>query len=284
MFGRKAASFLAMKQKTPVEDSPSSGILTYSSYLHIDQLLSLQKPLSAAHDEMLFVIIHQASELWMKLCLVELGVTRTAITQDQLGPALKMMARVSRIQTNLTQSWEILATMTPADYTPMREGFGSSSGFQSRQYRLLEFMLGNKNPAMITVQREPHAQSMLRKALIEPSLYDEAIRLLARRGFDIPTTCLDRDFSEPYSASVQVEAAWNEIYEKPTANWDLYEFAEKLVDLEYRFQLWRFHHLKTVERVIGFKRGTGGTPGVPYLAKVIEQVFFPELLTVRLAL
>jgi tryptophan 2,3-dioxygenase len=273
-----------MKQNESAETSPTSGILTYSSYLHLDQLLSLQKPLSAAHDEMLFVIIHQASELWMKLCLVELGVARTAISQDQLGPALKMMARVSRIQTNLIQSWEILATMTPADYAPMRGGLASSSGLQSRQYRLLEFMLGNKTQAMIAVQRDPDAQSILRQALLEPSLYDEAIRLLARRGFDIPATCLDRDFSEPYRASVEVEAAWKEIYEKPTANWDLYEFAEKLVDLEYRFQLWRFHHLKTVERVIGFKRGTGGTPGVPYLAKVIEQVFFPELLTVRLAL
>jgi tryptophan 2,3-dioxygenase len=284
MFGDNSGNIANMDQHqiTPPSSDPKGP--TYSSYLRLDELLSCQTPLSGTHDEMLFVIIHQASELWMKLCLYELRSARLAIAEDRIGAALKMMARVSRVQAQLIQSWEILATITPTDYSLMREGLGGGSGFQSVQYRLIEFMMGNKNPAMVSAQREPDAQSILHAALVEPSLYDEAIRLLARRGFAVPAASLDRDFSQPYLASPGVEAVWREIYQQAEVHWDLYELAEKLVDLEYRFQLWRFGHLKTVERVIGFKRGTGGSAGVPYLAKVIDQVFFPELLTVRLVL
>jgi tryptophan 2,3-dioxygenase len=259
--------------------------VTYGSYLKLDDLLGSQVPLSGVHDEMLFIVIHQASELWLKLCLHELEAARTAIVEDRLGTAFKMMARVARVQTQLIQSWEVLATITPADYSAMREGLGSSSGFQSHQYRALEFMLGNKNAAMVDLQAgTPAVHAMLAAELVRPSLYDEALRLLGRRGFAIPADHLRRDFSLPYVASPEVEAAWREVYRNPDTYWDLYELAEKLVDLEYHFQLWRFGHLKTIERIIGFKRGTGGSAGVPYLAKVIDQVFFPELLTVRLAL
>jgi tryptophan 2,3-dioxygenase len=263
--------------------TPSSGP-TYSSYLRLSELLSCQTPLSSAHDEMLFVIIHQASELWIKLCLFELRAARAAVIDDELGRAFKMMTRVARVQAQLIQSWEVLATITPKDYSAMRADLGSGSGFQSYQYRLLEFIMGNKNAAMIEGQREVDVQASLRDELSRPSLYDEALRLLAKRGFALPAEYIDRDFTLPYVASPDVEAVWKIVYEDPTKYWDLYELAEKLVDLEYRFQLWRFGHLKTVERVIGFKRGTGGTSGVPYLAKVVNQVFFPELLSVRLVL
>ena len=258
---------------------------TYGSYLALDALLSAQHPLSDTHDEMLFIVIHQASELWMKLCLHELEVARTAIAADRLEPAFKMMARVARIQAQLIQSWEVLATITPADYSAMREKLGTSSGFQSWQYRLMEFLMGNKDAAMVDVHAAtPPIRERLAEALARPSLYDEALRALARAGLPIPADRLERDFAQPYVASPEVEAAWRAVYADPDSYWNLYELAEKLVDLEYRFQLWRFGHLKTVERVIGFKRGTGGTAGVPYLAKVVEQVFFPELLTVRVAL
>lgn len=257
---------------------------TYGSYLRLNELLACQTPLSKSHDEMLFIIIHQASELWMKLCLVELEAARTAIVEDRLREAFKMMTRVSRVQAQLIQSWEVLATITPTDYSAMRTGLGTSSGLQSHQYRKLEFMMGNKSAQMVSFQKDPDAQADLQDSLIRPSLYDEALRLLKNRGFEIPLSHLDRDFSLPYEASHEIENAWRTIYQQSTLYWDLYELAEKLVDLEYRFQLWRFGHLKTVERVIGFKRGTFGTDGVPYLAKVIDQVFFPELLTVRMAL
>ncbi len=263
---------------------PASGP-TYSSYLKLDAVLSAQAPLSDTHDELLFIVIHQASELWIKLCLHELSAARAAIIDDRLGAAFKMMARVARIQQQLIQSWEVLATITPADYSAMRGRLGGSSGFQSVQYRLLEYMLGNKNAAMLNAHvGDAPAQAQLDAALRETSLYDEALRLLARRGFPIPADRLERDFALPYAASKGVEAAWKQVYEAPDRWWDLYELAEKLVDLEYRVQLWRFGHLKTIERIIGFKRGTGGTAGVPYLAKVIDDVFFPELLSVRVAL
>jgi tryptophan 2,3-dioxygenase len=268
----------------PDPKAPASDV-TYGSYLKLDELLACQAPMSGVHDEMLFVVIHQASELWMKLCLHELEAARTAIIEDRLGTAFKMMARVARIQTQLIQSWEVLATITPADYSAMRAGLGSSSGFQSHQYRAFEFMLGNKSAAMVELHAAtPEVHALLADALARPSLYDEALRLLARRGFAIPADHLERDFSESYPASPEVENAWREVYRNPETWWDLYELAEKLVDLEYHFQLWRFGHLKTIERIIGFKRGTGGTAGVPYLARVIDQIFFPELLTVRLAL
>ncbi len=269
----------AVARPPPPADDAS---LTYAAYLHLNELLAAQAPLSDAHDELLFIIIHQASELWIKLCLHELTAARAAIAADRLPPAFKMMSRVSRVQEQLIQSWGVLATITPSDYSEMRAALGSSSGFQSHQYRLMEFMMGNKNAGMIEVHRgAPELQAMLRDELVRPSLYDEAIALLARRGFDVPEQAYVRDFTLPYTASAAVEAAWAEVYRQPDRYWDLYELAEKLVDTEYRFQLWRFGHLKAIERVIGFKRGTGGTSGVPYLASLLNLVFFPELLDVR---
>ncbi|MES2339461.1 MAG: tryptophan 2,3-dioxygenase family protein [Pseudomonadota bacterium] len=259
--------------------------VTYRSYLRLPELLALQTPLTDAHDELLFISIHQASEIWLKLSLHELRAARDAIIIDDLPPAFKMMSRVARIQTQLIQSWEVLATMTPADYTAMRGRLGTSSGFQSDQYRHVEFLLGNKKPEMIAVHAgEPAVAAALSDDLNRPSLYDEALRLLARRGFAIPAEALERDWSQPYTASPAVEAAWGAVYADARTYWDLYELAEKLVDLEYHVQLWRFGHLKTVERVIGFKTGTGGTAGVGYLAGVLSQGFFPELLSVRTAL
>jgi tryptophan 2,3-dioxygenase len=261
-----------------------SGV-TYRSYLALPELLALQRPLSGAHDELLFITIHQSSELWMKLIIHELDAARAAIAADDLRPAFKMMSRVARAQQQMIQSWEVLATMTPADYQAMRGKLGTSSGFQSDQYRRIEFILGNRNPAMADLHtEEPAVAEMLRAELARPSLYDEAVRLLARRGLPVPGEVLARDVARPHEASAGVEAAWAAVYREPQRHWELYELAEKLVDLEYHLQLWRFGHLKTVERVIGFKRGTGGTGGVSYLAKVVEQRFFPELLAVRTAL
>jgi tryptophan 2,3-dioxygenase len=255
---------------------------SYGDYLQLQQLLSAQKPLSSHHDEMLFIIIHQASELWIKLCLHELYAAADCIRRDDLGPSFKMLARVSRIQTQLTQSWDVLATMTPFDYSSFRNLLGRASGFQSHQYRLLEFVLGNKNPEMIEVhRRDPQVYEMLRRALASPSLYDESLRLLSRRGYDIPKDYVDRDFTQPYHPSKQVAAAWLAVYHNAPQQWDLYELAEKLVDLDYKFQHWRFSHMKTVERIIGYKRGTGGTGGVSYLTKALELKAFPELWTVR---
>ena len=259
--------------------------ITYRSYLKLSTLLDCQAPLSDAHDEILFITLHQASEIWLKACLHELRAAKAHIAADDIAPALKMMARVARIQTQLIQSWEVLATMTPSDYSKMREKLGTSSGFQSDQYRQIEFLLGNKNAAMIEMHRaEPLIAAQLEKDLAAPSLYDDALAVLARRGLYIPADVLDRDFSKSLAPNSSVEAAWAAIYADPTRYWDLYDLAEKLVDLEYHFQLWRFGHLKTVERVIGYKVGTGGTAGVSYLARVIEQKFFPELISVRTAL
>ncbi|MBB6255437.1 tryptophan 2,3-dioxygenase [Nitrospirillum iridis] len=259
--------------------------MSYGAYLGLDQLLAAQHPRSGEHDELLFIIIHQASELWMKLSLHELRAAVRQIQTDDLGPALKMIARVSRIQAQLIQSWEVLSTMTPADYSLIRPHLGQSSGFQSYQYRHLEFLLGNKNAGMMTVHRsEPAIFAALEQALTAPSLYDESLRLLARRGFDIPAAKLERDFSQPYEPDPQVEAAWLAVYRDPHRHWELYDLAEKLVDVEYRFQQWRFSHMKTVERIIGFKPGTGGTGGVSYLVKALSLSFFPELLSVRTAL
>ena len=256
--------------------------ITYRSYLRLPELLACQQPLSDAHDELLFISIHQASEIWLKLALHELFAARDLIAADDLRPAFKMMARVARIQAQMIQSWEVLATMTPADYTRMRDKLGTSSGFQSDQYREMEFALGNKDAAMVDIHAdESEVHVRLAARLREPSLYDEALRLLVRRGFDIPAARIDRDLTLPYQASPEVERAWAAIYADPDTYWDLYELAEKLVDIEYHVQLWRFGHLKTVERVIGFKTGTGGTAGVQYLAKVLEKAFFPELLSVR---
>jgi tryptophan 2,3-dioxygenase len=256
--------------------------LSYSQYLHLDRLLDAQQPLSHHHDEMLFITVHQASELWMKLCLHELTGVLNCVRRDDLDPSFKMLERVSRIQQQLLQSWEVLATITPSDYSAFRNALGTSSGFQSYQYRLLEFLIGNKNSRMIEVFRsDPAVYTRLDRALHAPSLYDETLRLLSSRGIDIPAPIIDRDFSQPYVPSKQVAAAWLSVYHNSDKEWDLYELAEKLVDLDYRFQLWRFSHMKTVERIIGYKAGTGGTGGVSYLNKALEFKFFPELWTIR---
>jgi len=255
---------------------------SYGDYLQLATLLSAQKPVSRHHDEMLFIVIHQASELWLKLCLHELNAAVACVRSDNLGPSFKMLARVSRIQTQLTQSWDVLSTMTPSDYSSFRDQLGRASGFQSHQYRLLEFVMGNKNPELIEVhRRDPAVYENLRQQLATPSLYDESLRLLSRRGYDIPADHLERDFTQPYVPSQQVAEAWLGVYRRPTEHWDLYELAEKLVDLDYKFQHWRFSHMKTVERIIGYKRGTGGTAGVAYLNKALELRAFPELWTVR---
>jgi tryptophan 2,3-dioxygenase len=256
--------------------------MSYGDYLHLGDLLACQQPLSGQHDETLFIVIHQASELWIKLCLHEIAGAIRQIRADELGPAFKMMSRVARVQVNLIQSWEILSTMTPFDYSSFRSALGKSSGFQSFQYRMLEFRLGNKNRQMAQVyeSRNDIASAVL-AALTAPSIYDEALALLARRGLPVPSEKLERDFAEPYTADPQVMEAWRQVYRDAEKHWDLYELAEKLVDLEYRFQLWRYTHMKTVERIIGSKPGTGGTSGVNYLKKALDLRFYPELWDVR---
>jgi tryptophan 2,3-dioxygenase len=259
--------------------------VTYASYLDLDRILAAQHPASDAHDELLFIIVHQASELWLKLCLHELTAARECIEGDRLRPAFKMLARVARAQAQLIQSWDVLSTMTPHDYSAIRPHLGASSGFQSAQYRMMEFMLGGRDRKHVRLHQDNADWSQRLEAEAgRASLYDAAIRLLGRRGFAIDRQALERDPSAPYIHNASVEAAWAAIYRDPQDHWDLYELAEKLVDLEYHFQRWRFGHLKTVERIIGFKRGTGGTPGVPYLEGVLKQAFFPELLSVRTAI
>ena len=256
--------------------------MSYGDYLKLSTLLGCQTPLSGAHDETLFIVIHQASELWMKLCLHEIAAAIGQIRKDELGPAFKMMARVSRVQALLIQSWEILSTMTPFDYASFRDSLGKSSGFQSFQYRMLEFRMGNKNAAMSRVfESDKAVRDQVRAALAEPSIYDESLALLARRGIAIPRNKLSRDFAKPYVADPRVTEAWRTVYRDAETHWDLYELAEKLVDLEYRFHLWRFSHMKTVERIIGAKKGTGGTSGVSYLKKALDLTFYPELWAVR---
>jgi tryptophan 2,3-dioxygenase len=259
--------------------------VTYSSYLDLDRILSAQHPVSGAHDEMLFIVVHQASELWLKLCLHELTAARALIAADNLRPAFKMLARVARAQGQLITSWDVLSTMTPHDYSQVRPHLGGSSGFQSAQYRLMEFMLGGRDPDMVTMHEAvPEVAQALRAELDRRSLYDEVLHLLARRGFAIPPAVLERGLERPHDSHPEIVEAWAQVYRSPEGYWDLYELAEKLVDLEYHFQRWRFGHLKTVERIIGFKRGTGGTAGVPYLESVLKKGFFPELLSVRTAI
>lgn len=256
--------------------------LSYSGYLSLDKLLDSQKLLTRAHDEMMFMIIHQASELWMKLCLHEIRAAMCEVARDNLDATFKMLSRVSRIQNQLRQSWSVLSTMTPADYLQFRDDLGQSSGFQSFQYREIEYLLGNKNAELIEVHRKnPARYERLQAALESPSLYDLCLQLLARRGFEIPESMLQRDWSEPYRSSDTVEKAWARVYASTRENWDLYELAEKLVDLEYEFQMWRYSHMKTVERIIGYSRGTGGTSGVSFLKKALDLQFFPELWSVR---
>lgn len=256
--------------------------LSYGEYLKLGSLLSAQQPLTREHDEMMFIIVHQTSELWMRLMLHELTAALECVRRDDLGPSFKMLARISLVQGQLIDTWSVLSTMTPFEYSAFRNALGRSSGFQSVQYRLLEFILGNKNADMVRVhRREPAAQEALKRALESPSFYDEVLRLLSRRGYGVPEDYLSRDFSQPYVASKQVAGAWLGVYHNAKEDWDLYELAESLVDLDHKFQLWRFHHLKTVERIIGYKPGTGGTGGVSYLAKALELRLFPELWQIR---
>jgi tryptophan 2,3-dioxygenase len=258
------------------------GAMSYGDYLQLDTLLGAQQPRSDSHDEMLFIIIHQASELWMKLTLHELSAARRLLIADDLQPAFKHLARVSRIQSQLIQSWDVLSTMTPSDYSSFRDALGKSSGFQSAQYRLIEFALGNKQAAMLAPHRHrSDLHSDLERALETPSIYDEAIRLLQRRGFTIDADVLARDVREPYHTNASVLAAWTEVYRDPRRYWDLYQLAEELIDLEDWFQQWRFRHVTTVQRIIGRKGGTGGTAGVDYLRQVLDVTFFPELWNVR---
>ncbi|MDR6523325.1 MULTISPECIES: tryptophan 2,3-dioxygenase [Variovorax] len=256
--------------------------MSYGDYLHLDEILNAQHPLSPAHDEMLFIVQHQTSELWMKLMLHELHAAIACIAQEKLPDAFKMLARVSRIMEQLVNAWTVLSTMTPPEYTAMRPYLASSSGFQSAQYRCIEFALGNKNAAML----KPHAHradllAQVDAAYRAPSLYDESLRLLARHGLPVPADRLERDWTQPYELSDGVEAAWLTVYRNPHDHWDLYQLGEKLTDLEDAFRLWRFRHVTTVERVIGFKRGTGGTGGVSYLRKMLDVVLFPEIWKLR---
>lgn len=256
--------------------------MSYGDYLQLDAILNAQKPLSPAHDELLFIVQHQTSELWMKLMLHELTAAVRNIADDQLNPAFKQMARVSKIMEQLVHAWDVLATMTPPEYSAIRPYLGHSSGFQSFQYRCIEFAMGNKNAAML----KPHAHNDERAAMVHaayaaPSLYDECLRLLARRGIAVPASHLERDWTQPYEASDAVEQAWLKVYRNPEQHWDLYQLGEELTDLEDAFRLWRFRHLTTVERVIGFKRGTGGTGGVSYLRKMLDVVLFPEIWRLR---
>jgi tryptophan 2,3-dioxygenase len=267
---------------TPPDAAPPRSEMTYGDYLHLDTVLNAQHPLSPDHNEMLFIVQHQTSELWMKLMLHELRAAVAAIAADDLAPAFKMLARVSRIMEQLVHAWDVLSTMTPPEYSAIRPYLSSSSGFQSWQYRCIEFMMGNKNPAMLKVH-EHHTErfGLVEAAWRAPSLYDESLRLLARRGLPVPASRVQRDWTQPYTADEQVEQAWLAVYRDPATRWDLYQLGEELVDLEDAFRLWRFRHVTTVERVIGFKRGTGGTSGVSYLRKMLDVVLFPELWRLR---
>lgn len=256
--------------------------MSYGGYLQLDRILDAQAPRSGTHDEMLFVIIHQVSELWMKLMLHELEAALALVRGDTLRPAFKMLARIKRIQEQLIGAWSVLTTMTPADYSRFREALGQSSGFQSYQYRSIEFILGNKQPAML----KPHAHDAslhgrLKTLLERPSLYDEATRMLARRGFAIDAGQLERDWSEAHQFDQSIHDAWLAVYRDPERHWELYEFAENLLDIEDLFETWRFRHANTVERIIGMKKGTGGTSGVQYLRRQIGTRIFVELWAVR---
>jgi tryptophan 2,3-dioxygenase len=256
--------------------------MSYGDYLHLDEILHAQHPLSPAHDEMLFIVQHQTSELWMKLMLHELTAAMRCVAGEDLHAGFKMLARVSRILEQLVSAWNVLSTMTPPEYTAIRPYLSNSSGFQSAQYRCIEFALGNKNAAML----KPHAHrpellAMVESAWRAPSLYDLSLQLMARRGIEVPASHLQRDWTRPYEPSPGVQDAWLQVYREPKAHWDLYQLGEKLTDLEDAFRLWRFRHVTTVERVIGFKRGTGGTGGVSYLRKMLDVVLFPELWRIR---
>ncbi|MDJ0409433.1 tryptophan 2,3-dioxygenase [Rhodococcoides fascians] len=269
-------------EKTVVTDF--SDRMSYGSYLDLDTLLSAQKPVSTPehHDELLFIIQHQATELWLKLVLHETLAARAAFDADDIGTALKCVARVKHIQKTLTEQWSVLATLTPTEYSQFRDFLGNSSGFQSYQYRAVEFVLGNKNAGMLTVfESDPAAHELLSTLLREPSLYDAFWRSLARQGYDVPTSALDRDVTAAYTFNEDLMPLIKFVYENHTEHWAVYEAFEELVDLEENFQLWRFRHMRTVLRTIGMKSGTGGSSGVGFLQKALELTFFPELLAVR---
>jgi len=273
---------IVAQEKAQLDFSKS---MSYSDYLQLDQVLGAQKPLSPEHDEMLFIIQHQTSELWMKLMLHELRAAIQCVANDELGSAFKMLARVSKIMEQLVHAWDVLATMTPPEYSAIRPYLANSSGFQSAQYRCIEFALGNKNAAMLKPhQHRPDLLAMVQAAYEAPSLYDQSLRLLARRGIAVPASHLDRDWTQPYQADDGVVQAWLVAYRAPKDHWDLYQLGEELTDLEDAFRLWRFRHVTTVERVIGFKRGTGGTGGVSYLRKMLDVVLFPEIWSLRTSL
>ena len=259
--------------------------MSYGDYLQLDAILNAQKPLSPDHNEMLFIVQHQTSELWMKLMLHELQAAIHHIQQDGLPDAFKMLARVSQIMAQLVHAWDVLATMTPPEYSAIRPYLAQSSGFQSWQYRCIEFSMGNKNAAMLMPHsHRPDLHAIVERAYTAPSLYDVSLKLLERRGFKVPASHLERDWRQPYAANAQVEDAWLLVYRNHKQHWDLYQLGEELADLEDAFRLWRFRHLTTVERVIGFKRGTGGTGGVSYLRKMLDVVLFPEIWSLRTSL
>jgi tryptophan 2,3-dioxygenase len=272
----------------PADDGAETafdGRMSYGDYLRIDQILGAQAMLTTAHDEMLFIIQHQTSELWMRLALHELDAARTAIAQGRAREAFKMLARIARIFEQLNNAWDVLRTMTPSDYTHFRDDLGQSSGFQSWQYRLIEYAVGNRNLAML----KPHAHrpdltARLEAELARPTLYDEALHHLHRTGVPVPAEILARDLRQPWTAHDGVRAAWEVVYRDPERHWEAYELAEKLVDFEDYFRRWRFNHVTTVERVIGFKRGTGGTSGVAYLRRMLDVTLFPELWQLRTTL
>ncbi|XXM72241.1 tryptophan 2,3-dioxygenase [Lysinibacillus sphaericus] len=256
--------------------------MTYGDYLHLDTLLSSQKRLSGHHDEMLFIIIHQVSELWMKLILHELKNSIVSIEAGELSPAFKMLSRVSKIQSQIIHAWDVLSTLTPSEYIQFRDDLGQASGFQSYQYRMIEFALGYKTPHVLKIyEKDPELLSHLQEAYKSPSLYDVSIHALSQAGFVIDEDVLRRDFTKAYKENDSVLSAWTEVYRDTDKYWDLYELAEKLIDLEDWLQQWRFRHMKTVERIIGHKKGTGGSSGVSYLKKVLDHQFFPELWNVR---
>ena len=269
----------------PIEDGVATdlrGEMTYASYLHLSTLLSAQQPVSDHHDEMLFIVQHQVTELWLKQLIHELRSAIALIATDDLSPALKRLARVKAIQRQMFEQWAVLETLTPVEYVQFRDKLGKASGFQSPQYRTLEFLLGNKNSQMLNVfAHDEELRSALQTDLEAPSLYDEFLRFLARRGHAVPAAVLERDVTQPYTADPGVIEVLGRIYAEPATYWDAYEMCEELVDVEESFQLWRFRHLKTVERIIGFKRGTGGSSGVHFLRKALDLTFFPELLDVR---
>jgi tryptophan 2,3-dioxygenase len=256
--------------------------LTYGEYLKLDLLLAAQQPVSQQHDELAFIIIHHVQELWLKLVAHEIEAAMASIRADLLPPAFKSLARVTRVQEQLIAAWDVLSTMTPADYLAFRTALGPASGFQSYQYRLVEFRLGAKDEKMTLPHRHrPDLHAILTAALHQPSLYDESLRLLARRGHPMPKEVLDRDFSQPYISNTRVRDIWLTIYRQARDHFELYELAEELVDIEDWFQQWRFRHMKTVERIIGHKTGTGGSSGVGFLKSALERSFFPELWEVR---